>query len=231
MYRGASPSFQRSNYAWRTNNRFNGVSRSNGFGLSQNRARINGNNWNRFRPGTNRFSSTWNGSNRFRNGNGFNNHNWNWRHHHHGSNSFVFFGGFGYPYFWDYGYYPSAYYPYYPAAPYYYDPYGYSNYSSYGAPVYNDNGYTDDSGYTDDQSGKDTDARPYSRDGNSGHSVVAQVQEQLAQAGYYKGAIDGAQGSRTFYAIRSYQRDHNLPVSGHIDRQLLEQMGLGEQTR
>jgi len=52
------------------------------------------------------------------------------------------------------------------------------------------------------------------------------LQEQLAHDGYYKGSVDGVKGSRTYYAIRAYQRDHNLQVDGEITDQLLEAMGI-----
>ena len=52
------------------------------------------------------------------------------------------------------------------------------------------------------------------------------MQEQLARDGYYKGDIDGVAGSRTYYAIRAYQRDHNLHVDGEVSDELLQQMGL-----
>jgi peptidoglycan hydrolase-like protein with peptidoglycan-binding domain len=33
-------------------------------------------------------------------------------------------------------------------------------------------------------------------------------------------------GSRTFYAIRAYERAQGLPVDGQIDQQLLAKLGL-----
>jgi hypothetical protein len=57
-------------------------------------------------------------------------------------------------------------------------------------------------------------------------SIVAQVQERLARAGYYHGAIDGVIGRRTRSAIRAYERAHNLRIDGVISRQLVVTMGL-----
>ncbi|HEV3243296.1 MAG TPA: peptidoglycan-binding protein [Chthoniobacterales bacterium] len=54
----------------------------------------------------------------------------------------------------------------------------------------------------------------------------AKVQSRLARAGYYHGAIDGAMGPRTHYAIRAYERDHGLRTDGAISGQLLRNMGL-----
>ncbi len=58
---------------------------------------------------------------------------------------------------------------------------------------------------------------------NSG-SVVADVQRGLTRDGYYHGTIDGVMGSRTFYAIRAYQRDHQLQANGQINQPLLAAM-------
>src|SRR5215831_4384171 len=54
--------------------------------------------------------------------------------------------------------------------------------------------------------------------------LVVEVQRRLARAGYYHGAIDGILGPETLRAVRAYERDHNVPAYGVIDRQLL---GLG----
>ena len=113
--------------------------------------------------------------------------------------------GYGYPY---YSYGPSVSfgfgYPYW----YGYYPYGYSSYYpydySYGYYGYNRPGY----------------------DTYGNGSIVIQVQSRLARAGYYHGAIDGAMGPRTHYAIRAYERDHGLRMDGVISGQLLRNMGL-----
>lgn len=57
-------------------------------------------------------------------------------------------------------------------------------------------------------------------------SIVARVQQRLARAGYYHGAVDGVMGSGTRRAIRNYERSHGLPVDGEIDDQLLARLGL-----
>lgn len=57
-------------------------------------------------------------------------------------------------------------------------------------------------------------------------SVVVQVQRRLASAGYYSGPIDGVVGRGTRRAIRSFERNHGLPVDGTIHRRLLTTMGL-----
>ncbi len=57
--------------------------------------------------------------------------------------------------------------------------------------------------------------------------LVVEVQRRLARAGYYHGPIDGIPGPETQRAIRAYERDHNMPAYGVIDRQLLRTLGFG----
>ena len=64
----------------------------------------------------------------------------------------------------------------------------------------------------------------YNDNGYSNVQLVVEVQRRLAGAGYYHGAIDGILGPQTLRAIRAYERDHNVPAYGVIDRQFL---GLG----
>ena len=105
--------------------------------------------------------------------------------------------GYGYPY---YSYGPSVSFGFgYPYS-YGYYPYDYS----YGYYGYNRPGY----------------------DTYANGSIVIQVQSRLARAGYYRGAIDGAMGPRTHYAIQAYERDHGMRVDGAISGQLLRNMGL-----
>lgn len=51
-----------------------------------------------------------------------------------------------------------------------------------------------------------------------GHGLTSrEVQLKLAQLGYYSGEIDGNVGPKTVEALRRYQRDHFLDVTGHLD--------------
>ena len=52
------------------------------------------------------------------------------------------------------------------------------------------------------------------------------VQRALRRDGYYRGSIDGDIGSGTRAAIRQYQYDHHLEVTGRIDRALLRSLDL-----
>jgi hypothetical protein len=145
----------------------------------------------------------WNGGN----WHGGNWHGGNWHGWNGGSRVNFFFGGFGYPYF-GYPYWGSPFYygyPYgYPVGAYYsYDPRG-----VYQGQVVNPGRSTNEGG------GKD-------------FSMAARVQRQLADAGYYHGAIDGVVGDGTRRAIRNYERDNGLPVDGEIDNQLLATLGRG----
>ena len=53
------------------------------------------------------------------------------------------------------------------------------------------------------------------------YSPEVDVQTALADLGYYNGPIDGIVGSGTRRAVRAFQRDKGLPVTGRIDRRLL----------
>lgn len=96
-------------------------------------------------------------------------------------------------------------------------PYGYGFYP-YGA-YYDSGAYYDDGAayepatYTD-QADTETDSR------------VSEVQSALAREGYYDGAIDGRLGPATRKALRNYQRDHRLPMSGNIDRSVIDALRL-----
>ncbi len=57
-------------------------------------------------------------------------------------------------------------------------------------------------------------------------SVGANVQQSLAQQGYYNGPIDGDIGRGTRRAISHYERDNGLQVNGQIDGPLLASLGL-----
>lgn len=119
------------------------------------------------------------------------------RHHHHFRPRFYGgFGGFGSPY-----------------------GYGYPGYG-YGYPYYGASAQLYYNGYNP---GRVYEGRSA---GNSGGSLIAQMQQELASGGYYRGAIDGVIGNGTRSAIRAYERDNGLRVDGRVDQQLLARMGL-----
>jgi Putative peptidoglycan binding domain len=57
--------------------------------------------------------------------------------------------------------------------------------------------------------------------------VIANVQTQLYNEGYYSGPIDGILGPDTRAAIADYQADHGLAVTAAIDEPTVESLGLG----
>lgn len=57
-------------------------------------------------------------------------------------------------------------------------------------------------------------------------SLEADVQSALRRQGYYYGPVDGDIGPGTRSAIRNYQIDRRLPVTGRIDTYLIRSLGL-----
>lgn len=126
------------------------------------------------------------------------NHDSGWSHHHrHFYPYYSYYSGFGYPY--GFGY-----------------PFGYGY--GFGYPYYGASAALYYNGYGNGY-------RSYGyRDG--GGSLVSEVQQRLARAGYYRGAIDGVIGGNTRNAIRAWERSHGLRVDGRIDNQLLSTLGI-----
>lgn len=56
--------------------------------------------------------------------------------------------------------------------------------------------------------------------------IVANVQTELYNQGYYSGPIDGIIGPDTQAAIADYQADYGLPVTAAIDEPTVESLGL-----
>jgi hypothetical protein len=56
--------------------------------------------------------------------------------------------------------------------------------------------------------------------------VIANVQTALQDAGYYFGEITGSLGVDTRAAIANFQRDYGLPITGAIDEETVEALGL-----
>ena len=57
--------------------------------------------------------------------------------------------------------------------------------------------------------------------------TVKRAQEALNAAGYDVGTPDGAAGTRTVTALRKFQADRSIPVSGKLDDATLSALGLG----
>ena len=56
--------------------------------------------------------------------------------------------------------------------------------------------------------------------------VIANVQTALQDAGYYFGSITGSLNVDTRAAIANFQRDYGLPITGAIDAETVEALGL-----
>lgn len=62
---------------------------------------------------------------------------------------------------------------------------------------------------------------------SSADSVLAEAQKKLKRMGYYEGTVDGQMGSQTAAAIRRYQLAENLKVTGELNPQTRQNLGLG----
>ena len=60
----------------------------------------------------------------------------------------------------------------------------------------------------------------------SPYRTAVAVQRALAGRGYYGGPIDGDIGPGSRAAIRAYQADHGMEVTGEIDGPLLRSLGI-----
>ena len=68
-----------------------------------------------------------------------------------------------------------------------------------------------------------------SRYGSTG-SEVTQIQTKLKNWGYYNGAIDGIYGSKTYNAVKYFQRKNGLTVDGIAGKDTLAAMGIYNNT-
>jgi His-Xaa-Ser repeat protein HxsA len=112
------------------------------------------------------------------------------------------------------GYYcPPVYYGSYPS---YYRSYPYAYGPSLGFSFYSRPTYSYESTYY----------RSVPRSNDTDDELAVDVQRALARRGYYRGGIDGDVGPGTRAAIRRYQYEHRLEVTGRIDRSLLRSLGI-----
>jgi len=157
------------------------------------------------------------------------NHDHWWHGHvcHFVNNTWIIFEIGFYPW-WSYGYpYAFGYYPY---------SYGSDGYSPYG---YDPNGYSygyNLGDYTDGQNGDGYyDNGQYDNQGNTENSssdqdivaeIVAAAQDELSLEGYYNGPIDGVFSPETHRAVRDFQRDNGLNVTGYLTPETRKALGL-----
>jgi hypothetical protein len=113
--------------------------------------------------------------------------------------------GFGYPYGYPYGY------------------YGYPTDYAYDYPNgYNGYAYNNDYPYSTYTTTNTPGDRAYYYSDN----VVASVQARLANAGYYRGVVDGVAGPETRSAVALWEARHGMMADGNIDGSLLQSLGV-----
>lgn len=66
-------------------------------------------------------------------------------------------------------------------------------------------------------------AEPVLRQGATGEQVV-KIQQLLAASGFYAGAFDGQFGPATRAAVERFQARYSLPVTGAVDRAMIDTM-------
>ena len=81
--------------------------------------------------------------------------------------------------------------------------------------------------YYDDPQSSESQTSSESQNGTQyWNDLAMSAQSKLAQQSYYRGPIDGVIGSGSVQAIRRFQSDHGLPVTGKIDPKLLQALGV-----
>ena len=56
---------------------------------------------------------------------------------------------------------------------------------------------------------------------------IKKMQETLRNKGHYRGKVDGVFGLRTQRSIRAFQKAENLPVTGQLEIQTADKLGVG----
>jgi peptidoglycan hydrolase-like protein with peptidoglycan-binding domain len=58
--------------------------------------------------------------------------------------------------------------------------------------------------------------------------MIAGAQYQLMSRGYYRGRVDGKNGSRTAFAVRAFQSSAGLPPTGRLDMETVKALGASD---
>ena len=58
---------------------------------------------------------------------------------------------------------------------------------------------------------------------------IREAQEKLQQAGHSPGPINGIWGPQTQTAVKEFQREKNLQVTGQLDQQTIQELGIKSQ--
>jgi len=59
-------------------------------------------------------------------------------------------------------------------------------------------------------------------------NITYKVQKRLKGKGYDPGAIDGIMGAKTITAIKSFQKDNNIAITGKIDSETKRKLGIND---
>jgi hypothetical protein len=115
---------------------------------------------------------------------------------------------------------------YYGGSHHYRRPYGYGYYGRpyyYGGPSvgFSYSRYSQPSYYSSTSVYRGAPVSNYSDD------LAVDVQRELQRRGYYSGPIDGDIGPGSRSAIRAYQADRGLAVTGRVDSRLIRSLGIG----
>ncbi|MEW6213010.1 MAG: peptidoglycan-binding protein [Acidobacteriota bacterium] len=65
----------------------------------------------------------------------------------------------------------------------------------------------------------------------SSPEMIRRAQEALRDNGYYEGQIDGVMSPRTSAALKTYQKENNLPETGDLDPETAKRLGILSQKR
>ena len=96
--------------------------------------------------------------------------------------------------------------------------------------AYGDGGYYSNYGDPPASQGNSSQKNGSQYDAQYWNNLAMSVQTKLADQGYYHGQVDGVIGSGTIEAVRKFQADHSLTVTGKIDPKLLNALGITYET-
>ncbi len=104
----------------------------------------------------------------------------------------------------------------------------YSRFSFFGGGCYywNNGFWYPAYGYSPSYSSYAYDAPMYAYNDRDPSQIIATVQRELGQRGFYRGSLDGAYGPMTRRALLNFQGENGLPRSGQIDQNTLSALGL-----
>ncbi|MFQ5585665.1 MAG: peptidoglycan-binding protein [Thermodesulfobacteriota bacterium] len=69
-------------------------------------------------------------------------------------------------------------------------------------------------------------ALPHDSSALERNTTILETQKRLESRGYNPGPIDGLWGGKTLRALKSFQKENGLPVTGRLDRATRKKLGL-----